>query len=166
MALNIRLRLSTFIIDTFVTDVRNDMRISLDGINLIKTFEGLRLEAYKDVIGVWTIGWGHTGSDVRPGLKIDEPTATDLLHLDLRKFEDGINSMVKVALSQHQFDALVSFTYNVGLGNFQKSTMLKLLNASDSAKAALEFPKWRSAGGRVIPVLVERRAKEQFLFQS
>lgn len=140
------------------------MRISLNGISLIKSFEGLRLEAYKDIVGVWTIGYGHTGGDVRPGLTITEPQAVDLLHVDLGKFEDGINAMVKVTLTQNQFDALCSFTYNVGLGNFQKSTLLKKLNASDFKGASLEFAKWRSAGGKVVPTLVRRRAEEESLF--
>ncbi len=151
------------------------MRISINGINLIKEFEGLRLEAYQDIVGVWTIGYGHTGSDVHPGLTIDDSIAVELLHLDLRKFEDGLNSMVKVELTQNQFDALMSFVYNVGLGGkdksgkligFAGSTMLKFLNVSDFLNAALEFPKWRKAGGKVQSALVDRRKKEQELFES
>jgi lysozyme len=142
------------------------MRISLKGIDLIKHFEGLRLNAYQDVIGIWTIGFGHTGADVYEGLTIDEPKATDLLHVDLRKFEDGINSMVKVELTQNQFDALISFVYNVGLGNFQKSTMLKAINLMNFIKAATQFPMWANAAGKKIPMLVKRRNEERQLFES
>lgn len=147
-----------------VTGVK--MRISLSGINLIKKFEGLRLDAYQDVIGVWTIGYGHTGPDVHKGLTIDEAGATDLLHVDLRKFEDGINEIVKVQLNQNQFDAVVSFCYNVGLGNFKKSTMLKAINAQSFSVASMQFPLWANAGGKKIPNLVKRRADERVLFDS
>lgn len=140
------------------------MRISLNGINLIKKFEGLKLNAYQDIIGVWTIGYGHVGPEAYRGAVIDDDRATDLLHLDLRKFEDGINAFVKVELNQNQFDALVSFCYNVGLGNFQKSSMLKAINIKDFAKAATQFPLWANAGGKKIPTLVKRRAEEQALF--
>lgn len=142
------------------------MRISIKGITLIKHFEGLRLNAYKDIIGVLTIGFGHTGSDVYEGLTIDESKAIDLLHVDLRKFEDGINSHVKVQLTQNQFDALVSFCYNVGLGNFYKSTMLKAINAQSFTVAAMQFPLWANAGGKKVPTLVKRRAEERILFES
>lgn len=142
------------------------MRISINGISLIKKFEGLRFEAYQDIVGVWTIGFGHTGLDVVRGLKIDESTAVELLHMDLRKFEDGINSYVKVQLNQNQFDALVSFCYNVGLGNFQKSTMLKAINAQNFSIAASQFPLWANAGGKKVPTLVRRREDERELFEK
>lgn len=142
------------------------MRTSENGIKLIQKFEGLRLKAYKDVIGIITIGYGH----VDPSLTLDttwsEAQAINALHLDLRKFEDGINEKVKVTLTQNQFDAICSFCYNVGLGNFYKSTLLKLINLQDFTKANLEFPKWRSAGGKIVPTLVKRRTEEQELFKS
>lgn len=142
------------------------MRISLKGINLIKRFEGLRLNAYQDVIGVWTIGYGHVGPEAHPGATITDDEATDLLHVDLRKFEDGINERVKVQLTQNQFDAVVSFCYNVGLGNFYKSTMLKAINAQSFTVAAMQFPLWANAGGKKVPTLVKRRAEERILFES
>lgn len=140
------------------------MRISLNGINLIKKFEGLKLKAYRDVIGIITIGYGHVDPSITIDTEWTEAQATDMLHLDLGKFEDGINSFVKVELNQDQFDALVSFCYNVGLGNFQKSSMLKAINLKDFAKAAIQFPLWANAGGKKIPTLVKRRAEEQTLF--
>ena len=97
----------------------------------IKNHEGLRLTAYKDGGGVWTIGYGHTGSDVREGLTIPLSEAERLLTRDLRVAEGHVNDAVKVKLTQNQFDALVSFTYNLGGGAFRSSTLLKLLNAGD-----------------------------------
>lgn len=144
------------------------MQISQKGIDLIKSFEGLRLTAYKAVPTekYWTIGYGHYGSDVRHGEKITEAQAEALLKKDLQKYVDGVNSLVKVPVNQNQFDALVSFAYNCGVGALQTSTLLKKLNAKDYAGASLEFAKWNKSGGKVYQGLVTRRAKETALFNT
>ncbi|MGR2682942.1 lysozyme [Chromobacterium haemolyticum] len=140
------------------------MNISANGIKLIQQFEGLRLKAYQDAVGVWTIGYGHTGPDVTPGLVITQAQADALLARDLSRFETGVTRLVQVPLHQNQFDALVSFSYNLGLGSLQNSTLLRLLNQRDYAGAAAQFPRWNKAGGKVLPGLTRRRAAEQALF--
>ncbi|KIA79438.1 lysozyme [Chromobacterium amazonense] len=142
------------------------MQTSSNGIQLIQQFEGLRLTAYQDSVGVWTIGYGHTGPDVRAGLSISDSQATQLLSQDLRRFEQGVSNLVKVAINQNQFDALISFSYNLGLGNLQSSTLLRLLNQGDYRGAAGQFPLWDKAGGKVLPGLQKRRQAEQALFLS
>jgi lysozyme len=139
------------------------MKISQVGINLIKSFEGCILHEYKDAVGVPTIGYGHTGG-VRPNQTITQQQAEELLKQDLEKFEKGVTDLVKVPLNQYQFDALVSFSFNVGLGALQTSTLLKKLNAKDYSGASKEFDKWVHAGGDVLRGLVSRRDAEQSLF--
>lgn len=136
---------------------------SQTGINLIKSFEGLRLTAYQDSVGVWTIGYGHT-SGVYAGMTITEAQAEAFLKSDLKTSENAVNSKVTYAIKQHQFDALVSFTFNLGSGNFGSSTLLKKLNQGDINGAADEFGKWIYAGGQVLEGLVRRRAAEKELF--
>lgn len=140
------------------------MNISANGVKLIQQFEGLRLKAYQDAVGVWTIGYGHTGPDVTPGLVISQAQADALLARDLNRFETGVSRLVQVPLNQNQFDALLSFSYNLGLGSLQNSTLLRLLNQRDYAGAASQFPRWNKAGGKVLPGLTRRRAAEQALF--
>ncbi|UGA40291.1 lysozyme [Chromobacterium haemolyticum] len=141
------------------------MNISANGIKLIQQFEGLRLKAYQDAVGVWTIGYGHTGPDVTPGLVITQAQADALLARDLSRFETGVTRLAQVPLNQNQFDALVSFSYNLGLGSLQNSTLLRLLNQRDYAGAAAQFPRWNKAGGKVLlACLTRRRAAEQALF--
>lgn len=143
------------------------MKTSANGINLICGFEGLRLKAYDDGVGVWTIGYGTTiinGVKVKKGDTCTESQAEQYLRNDLVVFENAINRLVKVPLNQNQFDALASFTYNLGEGNLSKSTLLKKLNAKDYKGAAAEFPKWNKAGGRVLAGLVKRRKAEMELF--
>ncbi|AXE29444.1 muraminidase [Chromobacterium phragmitis] len=142
------------------------MHINAAGLSLIKQFEGLRLIAYQDAVGIWTIGYGHTGPDVAPGKAITQPQADQLLQNDLARFESGVSNLVKVPLNANQFSALVSFSYNLGLGNLQSSTLLRLLNQRDYAGAAGQFPHWDKAGGRVLPGLSRRRLAEQALFQA
>ncbi|AXE34815.1 lysozyme [Chromobacterium phragmitis] len=142
------------------------MHINAAGLNLIKQFEGLRLIAYQDAVGIWTIGYGHTGPDVAPGKTITQLQADQLLQNDLARFESGVSNLVKVPLNANQFSALVSFSYNLGLGNLQNSTLLRLLNQRDYAGAAGQFPRWDKAGGRVLPGLSRRRLAEQALFQA
>lgn len=140
------------------------MRISENGIKLVKSFEGLKLVAYKCPAGIWTIGYGHTGPDVTPGQVITQAQADALLARDLERFEAGVARLVKVPMTQNQLDALVCFSYNLGLGALQGSTLLRLLNAGDYAGAAAQFPRWDKAGGKVLPGLTRRRAAEQALF--
>ena len=140
------------------------MKTSINGIRLIKQFEGCRLEAYKCPAGRLTIGYGHTGSDVKVGMKINQAQATALLIKDVAKFEKIINETVKVKLNQNQFDALVSFVYNVGGTKFKKSTMLKFINAGHFPLAAGQFDLWIKSKGKVLAGLVKRRKAEKELF--
>ena len=144
------------------------MNISQNGINLIKKYEGLRLNAYKPVPTekYWTIGYGHYGTDVKEGMEITEKRAEELLRQDLKKFEGYVNSYVKVTLTQSMYDSLVSFAYNCGAGSLKNSTLLKLLNNGDYVGAANEFKKWTKGGGKVLPGLVKRRKEEKELFLS
>lgn len=131
---------------------------------LIKKWEALRLEAYlptKD--DVWTIGWGHTAG-VYQGMKITEAQAQKFFEDDVAWATDAVNKLVKVELSQNQFDALVSFVFNIGLGAFSKSTMLRKLNAGDYEGAASEFPRWNKQAGKVLKGLVNRRQEEMEYF--
>lgn len=144
------------------------MKTSQVGINLIKSFEGLRLTAYLDPIGIPTIGYGHiktvSKADVAAKKTITEKQAEDLLRGELPEYEKAVTDAVKVPLNQNQFDALVSFTYNLGGGNLRSSTLLKLLNKSDFKGAQDQFRNWNKAGGKILPGLVKRRAAEAALF--
>ncbi|WP_367396290.1 lysozyme [Pantoea sp. Ep11b] len=139
------------------------MKVSNNGINLIKRFEGLELKAYRDSVGILTIGYGHTHA-VKAGDVITGEQADAFLREDLQVAELTINSSVKVKLTQGQFDALASFVFNLGSGNFVKSTLIRKLNAGDYASAADEFGKWVNAGGKKLPGLVKRRAAERGVF--
>ena len=131
---------------------------------LIEKFEGLRLTAYQDMVGVWTIGYGHTGPDVKAGLTITQQQAEQLLINDLARFNNGVNALVTVKINQNQFDALISFSYNLGLGSLQQSTLLRLLNAGNFQAAADQFPRWDRAGGKEVAGLLARRNAERALF--
>ena len=141
------------------------MHISQKGLDLIKSFEGLRLSAYKDVVGVVTIGYGTTAG-VKMGDTITKERAEELLREDVKRFEDQVLRLVKVPLTQGQLDALVSFTYNLGAANLGNSTLLRLLNAGDYKGAAAQFDRWTKAGGKELPGLVKRRAAERALFEG
>lgn len=141
------------------------MKISKKGIDLIKSFEGCSLLSYQDSAGVWTIGFGHT-SGVKSGQTITAQQAENYLQADLSVFEQGVEKYVKVKLNQNQFDALVSFSYNVGLGNLAKSDLLKKLNSGDYSGASAEFPLWIYAGGKVLNGLIRRRNEERALFDA
>ncbi|MGJ0639424.1 lysozyme [Xenorhabdus bovienii] len=144
------------------------MEISENGINKIKSYEGLRLHAYPDpATGAepWTIGYGHT-KGVKPEQIITEQQAETFLHEDLIPIYAEIQRIVKVPLTQGQFDALCSFIFNLGIGNFIHSTLLKKLNLADYQGAAEEFLKWDRADGRVLADLRVRRASEQKMFMS
>lgn len=139
--------------------------LSPTGLALIQLSEGLRLTAYRDAAGVWTIGYGSTRG-VKGGMKITQEQAEQRLLADVAQAEAVVNRRVTVSLSQHQFDALVSFVFNVGGGAFCKSTLLEKLNLADYAGAANELSRWVKANGRVLPGLVKRRAAERALFLS
>jgi lysozyme len=145
------------------------MRTSAEGRAFIGRHEGLRLTAYRDAAGVWTIGYGHTAAAGPPvpvaGLTITAGEADTILARDLSRFEAAVTRLVTVPLSQGAFDALVSFTFNVGEGALARSTLLKKLNAGDRAGAAAEFGRWNKAGGRVLVGLTRRRAEERALFE-
>lgn len=137
-------------------------------INLIKSFEGLRLKAYQDSVGVWTIGYGHTsaagGLKVTPGLVITNQQAEDLLRSDLKKYQIYVETNIRVDLNDNQYGALVSLCYNIGPGNFAKSTLVKKLNARDYNGAVGQFAVWNRAGGKVLAGLTRRRSAEATLF--
>lgn len=151
------------------------MEISDDGMGLIKQFEGFRSAPYRDSAGVATIGYGTTRypSGKRVAMsdpRISEDYAAQLMRHDLSRFEQAVNDAVMVPLTQNQFDALVSFTYNVGSGALRKSTLLKKLNAGDYAGASDQFPRWNKAtvNGKKVALkgLTRRRKQERELFIS
>jgi GH24 family phage-related lysozyme (muramidase) len=135
------------------------------GLNLIKDFEGLRLNSYRDAVGVWTIGYGHTRT-AGPGQRITNEQAIALLRQDVATFEKAVTSAVRVPITNNQFAALVSFAYNVGSGALNSSTLLRRLNAGDSNGAVNEFLRWNRAGGQVLAGLTRRRVAERDLFLS
>ena len=149
------------------------MQTSDKGIALIKGFEGCRLTAYPDPGtggAPWTIGYGWTypvdGKPINPGMKIDQATADRLLKTGLVSYENDVLKLVKVKLTQNQFDALVSFAYNVGSRALSTSTLLKKLNAGDIKGAADEFLRWNKSGKEVLPGLTKRRKVERDVFLS
>jgi lysozyme len=138
------------------------------GINFIKAFEGLRLRAYPDPgsgRAPWTIGYGTT-KGVRLGMVITKAQAEEMFRRDLREIEQVVNDLIKVEITQTMFDALVSFAYNVGVGNLRRSTLLKNLNQGDIQGAADQLLRWNRARGRVLPGLTRRRVAERDLFLS
>ena len=141
------------------------MKIGERGLALIREFEGCRLQAYQDSVGVWTIGYGCT-TDVEPGQIITQAEAEARLSEDLKHAESCVNAAVTVPLTQHEFDACVSFVFNLGCGNFRKSTLLLKLLDSDYDGAALEFRIWDKAGGQVLAGLTRRRMAEERLFET
>ena len=136
-----------------------------EGIELIKSFEGLRLKAYKCPAGVWTIGYGHT-KGVKEGDVITEQEAEDMLKKDVVGFEINVRGAVIPNLNDHQYDALTSFAYNVGLGNFRKSTLLRLINCGITAREDItnQFMRWVYAGGKKLAGLERRRTAEAELY--
>lgn len=144
------------------------------GLAFIRGFEKCRLTAYRDGGGVWTIGWGATGPEVRHGLMWTQEQADKRFEDDIAYFEDGVNALVKVPITQEQFDALVSFAYNCGLDQdadtkaegLGDSTLLRLLNLSDYNGAANEFHKWNKDNGVPVAGLTRRRAGEEIMFRN
>ena len=146
----------------------DEMLLSNLGIDLICDFEGKRLVAYDDGVGIWTIGFGTTvypnGIRVKKGDTCTEAQAKAYMQNDLKKFEYAVNDAVNIPLNQNQYDALVSLTYNIGAAAFSKSTLVKKLNAGDIRGAADQFDVWINAGGKRMQGLVNRRSKEKLLF--
>jgi lysozyme len=138
----------------------------LDTLNLIKQFEGCQLRAYKCPAGVWTIGYGHTGTAAFEGNIISQQEATELLEQDVRKFKDEIGRLVKVTLNTNQYAAVLSFVYNLGSTNFAASTLLVRINDRKWLLAAMEFQKWSLVGGVRSKGLLRRRLAEAQLFVS
>jgi len=141
------------------------MHMSVEGIDaLLKKFEGCKLKAYKCPAGVWTIGYGHTSAagapEVVQGMTITQAEANDILRRDLVKYEQGVEALVKQPLTQNQFDVLVDFAYNAGIGALKSSTLLKKVNAADFDAVPAELMKWTKGGGKVLPGLVNRRRTE------
>jgi lysozyme len=139
------------------------MKIGFKGLNLIKEFEGFRAKAYKCPAGVWTIGYGHTRG-VTPTMTITLVEAEKLLRQDVGWAETVVNEYVSVGLNQSQFDALVSFVFNVGSGHFKSSTLLKKLNKGEYKEVPIELKRWNKANGKVLPGLTRRRKAEGDLF--
>lgn len=146
--------------------MNEDMQFSEAGMALMEASEGLELTAYKCPAGVWTIGYGHTGADVYEGLTIDLDKAQQLLRADIRFAEMGVKTYAKVELTQGQYDALVDFAFNLGIGALRSSTLLKKLNSGDYYGASKEFARWNQAGGKVLSGLTRRRLAEEGLFNS
>jgi lysozyme len=134
------------------------------GENLIKSFETLKLVAYLDQRGRWTCGWGHTGPDVVEGTTCTPEQAEDWFQQDTQAAVNGVNESIQTNVTQNQFDALVSFTFNVGVGAEGHSTMAKLINARNFAGAATQFPLWDHVDGVPNAGLLRRRQAEQALF--
>jgi lysozyme len=150
-------------------------KLGSKGIALVKEFESCLkavpggFQAYPDPIGVLTIGWGHTndnGRKFKAGAVWTQAECDAEFLKDMAVFEKAVNDLVQVPINQDQFDALVSFAFNVGAGNLAKSTLLKKVNGGDFAGAAQEFQRWNKAGGKVLPGLSRRRSCEALLFQS
>jgi len=145
------------------------MQISKNGLKLITTFEGLELKPYLDSANIPTIGYGTILYPNGQVVSMNDPEITqdqanDYLEYEVNKKTARVSTLVKAPINQNQFDALVSFAYNLGLGALGGSTLLKLFNAGNIKDAANEFPKWDKAGGKVISGLLRRRLAEQALF--
>ena len=141
------------------------MKTGSKGIDLIKHFEGCELEAYKCPAGVWTIGYGHI-KGVKEGMTITEHQAEEMLKSELNEYEGYINNLVTAELNQNQFDAMVSWVYNLGGGNLKASTLLKVLIAGDYAGVPAQMMRWNKAGGKVLEGLTRRRQAEADLFAT
>jgi lysozyme len=141
------------------------VQYSRNGLSLTEQFEGCRLRAYQDQVGVWTIGYGHT-RNVAEGQVCTPEQAQAYLAQDIAIAEADVNSHVRVTLTQGEFDALVDFAFNLGCRALETSTLLRLVNSGDFEKAALEFEKWDHAGGKVVAGLLRRRQAEKAEFAN
>lgn len=142
------------------------MEYSKSGLQLTERFEGLKLTAYRDIVGVLTIGYGHTGPDVIEGMTITQEQAEKYLEEDTANAVDAVNGLVSVALTQNEFDSLVDFVFNLGRRAFANSTLLSLLNSGNYDGAADEFEKWSHAGGQLVAGLLRRRQAEKEQFEA
>jgi len=146
------------------------MKTSTNGIQVLHHYEGCELEAYPDPAtggDPWTIGWGNTGPDVKPGLCITQDEADAMFTQRLAKeFEPGVGVILRLPVTQGQFDACVCLAYNIGLGAFRASTLVRKFNAGDIDGAADQFPRWSKAAGQSMKGLRKRRAAERALFQG
>lgn len=139
--------------------------INKAGLDLVRNFEGLRLKAYLCPAKVWTIGYGSTGPHVKPGMTITEDQATDLLLKDLARFERHVAEHCGQA-TENQYSAMVSFSFNVGSGAFEESTLLRLHRAGKYGAASEQFARWNKGGGKVLAGLTKRRAAEAALYSK
>lgn len=149
------------------------MKLTKKGIDLMKEFEGLRLEAYQDIVGVWTIGYGNTyyedGTKVKRGDKVTKERALDLYTNIANRFSDGVRNAIinPDRVSDSQFSALVSLAYNIGLSAFKGSTLLRKVNANPCDPSIInEFLRWNKAGGKVVNGLTRRRQAESDLYSN
>ncbi len=147
------------------------MEVNKAGKDLIKRFEGCKLKAYKCPAGLWTISWGLTfypdGTKVKEGDVITQQQAEDYFNAIVDDFAKKVDALIKSNVSENNFSALVSFAYNVGMGNFQRSTLLRKVNANPKDKTILaEFKKWTRANGEVLKGLVRRRDAEAKLYEQ
>ena len=141
------------------------MKISQEGISLIKKFEGCEYNAYKCAADVLTIGYGHT-KDVKEGDLVTQQEAENLLTKDLEEFEGYVLDAVEMPMSQYQFDAMVSWTFNLGPNNLKSSSMLKVLNKGNYEDVPAQIKRWNKAGGKVLEGLIRRREAEALLFEG
>jgi len=141
------------------------MKISLEGLGLIKKFEGCELEAYKCAAGVWTIGYGST-KGVKEGDSLTQEDADKLLRHEMDEYEGYIKDMVKIDLKQNEFDSLVSWVFNLGPANLKTSTMLKVINDNKLEEVPSQMKRWNKANGKVLEGLIRRREAEALLFQG
>lgn len=143
------------------------MHINEAGLDLLMRFEGCRLKAYRDAGGIWTIGYGHTGKDVHPGMTLDHPAAIELLADDVRRFERAVERAVHdVPTTGNQFSAMVCLAYNIGEGGFARSTVLRQHRKGSTRLAGAAFMLWVKVGKRVLKGLVRRRNAERRLYAS
>lgn len=140
--------------------MNDELHLSAKGIEFIKDMEGVRYSAYLDTGGVPTIGVGHTGPEVQIGMRIDDNQVNEYLKQDVREAEEDVKKLVKVPLNQDQFDALVSFIFNLGGDQVSKSTMLRKLNSGDYEGAFQQFNRWVYDDGKLLAGLVKRRNAE------
>ena len=135
-------------------------------IALIKRWEGCRLVAYKCPAGIWTIGWGSTGPGITEGVRWTQAQADERLARDVEKFMVGVRKLLRRPVTEAQLGAMTSLAYNIGIGAFGSSTLLRLFNAGQTDLAAAQFAVWRRAGGKVLQGLVNRRADERRVFEG
>lgn len=133
---------------------------------LIKRWEGCRLVAYKCPAGIWTIGWGSTGPGITGGVRWTQAQADERLARDVEKFMVGVRKLLRRPVTEAQLGAMTSLAYNIGIGAFGSSTLLRLFNAGQTDLAAAQFAVWRRAGGKVLQGLVNRRADERRVFEG